>query len=238
MNKETSVYLDLLRFLAALVVFLSHISGSRFMGGFLWQFSSYGTEAVDIFFVLSGFVIAYVVDCREHTAGDYMISRAARIYSVALPALVVTLCLDTIGRAAHPGLYTEQWGYVWDDRNWQFISGLLFINQLWFNNTVPGSDLPYWSLGFETWYYVIFGLIIFMPQKWKGISVGAMLLLVGPRIAAMLPIWLLGVACYYSCKTAPLSRVSGAICCLAGSATRCSPGIMADGLWLWLPETQ
>ena len=58
MNKQLSIYLDLLRFLAAVFVFISH--ASTFSGGWLWQIAKLGHEAVVFFFILSGFVIAFV----------------------------------------------------------------------------------------------------------------------------------------------------------------------------------
>ena len=54
MSGTLSIYLDIVRFAAALVVFLGHAADSRFTGGFLWQFNLINQEAVTIFFVLSG----------------------------------------------------------------------------------------------------------------------------------------------------------------------------------------
>lgn len=58
---------------------------------------STGVQAVDAFFVLSGFVIAHVSAVKERDARTYFISRAARIYSVAIPAIILTSILDAIG---------------------------------------------------------------------------------------------------------------------------------------------
>ena len=52
-----------------------------------------------VFFVLSGFVIAYVSEQKEHTLREYSISRLARLWSVAVPALILTIALDQLGRA-------------------------------------------------------------------------------------------------------------------------------------------
>ncbi len=52
MNKQFSIYLDLIRFLAASVVFLSHAPG--FSGGWLWQLGGLGHEAVVIFLFYPG----------------------------------------------------------------------------------------------------------------------------------------------------------------------------------------
>jgi peptidoglycan/LPS O-acetylase OafA/YrhL len=59
---------------------------------------------VDVFFVLSGFVIAFVTTERESDGRSFAIARLARVYSVALPALVVTFVLDAIGRSIKPCL--------------------------------------------------------------------------------------------------------------------------------------
>ena len=60
MNKATSLYLDLVRFLAALVVFVFHFAYARFSGGDL-QFirdTKIGSDAVMLFFVL-----VWLCDC-------------------------------------------------------------------------------------------------------------------------------------------------------------------------------
>jgi peptidoglycan/LPS O-acetylase OafA/YrhL len=67
------------------MVFASHFATRRISGGLFWQFADYGRTAVLVFFVLSGFVIAWVTDTREHTLVEYGLSRVARLYSVVIP---------------------------------------------------------------------------------------------------------------------------------------------------------
>lgn len=95
-----STYLDLLRLLAALAVFLGHASFPEFTGHTIRMPDQLPHEAVIVFFVLSGYVISYVAQEREARAGSFFVSRAARIYSVAIPALIITLVVDLglIGR--------------------------------------------------------------------------------------------------------------------------------------------
>jgi peptidoglycan/LPS O-acetylase OafA/YrhL len=81
MTKALSLYLDGLRFVAAFTVFLAHYSIQRISGGFFWPSFAYGHTAVLVFFVLSGFVIAWVTETREHGLEDYVLSRAARLAS-------------------------------------------------------------------------------------------------------------------------------------------------------------
>jgi peptidoglycan/LPS O-acetylase OafA/YrhL len=208
-NRETSLYLDAWRLLAALTVFVGHVSGQRFTGGLLWQIGPYMGEAVAVFFVLSGFVIGYATDRAQGTAQAYAVSRLARIYSVALPALVATFIFDAIGRLYRPELYSSSWGYIVDGQLWQFASGLLFLNQIWGLNVPQGSDLPYWSLGYEVWYYVIFGLATFAMPRWKFVSVVLALAFVGPAIVSMLPLWLFGLYGYRFCTMRAIGRPIG-----------------------------
>ena len=79
MTNALSLYLDALRFSAAFTVFLSHYAVVRYSGGLFWQMMPYGRTAVLVFFVLSGFVIAWVTETRERTLQEYTLSRIARL---------------------------------------------------------------------------------------------------------------------------------------------------------------
>lgn len=226
MTRQTSTYLDVIRFTAALTVFVGHTSGQRLTGGFLWQVAPFMSEAVTIFFVLSGYVIAFVRDNSEPTATRFMISRGARIYSVVLPALIVTFALDSIGRAINPGLYNASWGYNSEDQIWQFFANALFINRLWFSNIIPGSNLPFWSLGFEVWYYVIFALFTFLSGWRRILAVVLSLLVVGPQIAVMFPLWLIGVGCYHLSRRWRIGSLAGSVLCIG-----CLAGWVGYEVW-------
>lgn len=210
MDRSTSIYLDGLRFLAAMVVFLGHVSGARFTGGLFWQFGPYMSDAVILFFVLSGYVIGYVTDSRETSAADYAVARLARIYSVAAPAIIATLVLDRIGRSLRPDLYAAWWGFSGEHLLAKTVGSLLFVNRLWFSEASLGSMLPYWSLCYEVWYYLVFGVAMFAPRSLR--IPGALLLLTiaGPRIAALLPVWLAGLAAYRVSHSQTVGRRFGA----------------------------
>ena len=209
MNRATSLYLDLTRFFAALVVFLGHVSSQRLTGGLFWQFGPFMSHAVTVFFVLSGFVISYATDKRETTALDYGISRAARIYSVAIPALILTYLLDASGKYFNSDYYSIICGYKNTCQPFFYLFCVFFVNQIWFMNALPGSDLPYWSLGYEVWYYIIFGTFLFSQGKWRWFGVFALTALVGPKIVSMFPLWLFGVIAYRFCARGRLRPVGG-----------------------------
>ena len=66
MNRGTSAYLDLLRFLCAAIVILVHADWLQIDGRLplVWRLPGAGHDAVIVFFVLSGFVIAHVAQDR------------------------------------------------------------------------------------------------------------------------------------------------------------------------------
>jgi peptidoglycan/LPS O-acetylase OafA/YrhL len=192
-------------------VLLGHLSYERFSGRFLWQFGLVKTEAVVVFFVLSGFVIAYTLDSRRQSATGYAVARAGRIYSVALPAVLLTVALDAWGTTVNPAAYPP--GLLTADTPlWlQIAASLLFVNELWFLALPIGSCVPYWSLGYEVWYYIIFGLAVFLPGRWRVVGAGAAMLIAGPGILSMFPLWLLGVGLYRFSRKIVLSRTTGAL---------------------------
>lgn len=210
MNPTLSIYLDAVRLAAALLVMFGH--AFNFTGGYFHLVAGHGPASVAIFFVLSGFVIAFVTDKKEKSGKEYAVSRAARMYSVALPALIVTVVADYVGQQFDPLPYQ---GYVvgvlkhvnssYFYANWTWLDltrMLSFTNELWQDHVQVGSGEPYWSLGFEVWYYIIFGLYLFAPMgQWARLLLaGLAALIAGPKIVLYLPLWLLGVACYQYLK--------------------------------------
>ncbi len=196
-----SLYLDIVRFIAAVAVFLAHISSYPFTNKIFWSpLGYYGDIAVTIFFVLSGYVIAYVTSTREKTLFRYASARISRIYSVVLIALLLTLILDNIGLILNPEFYSIQ-NVMWKPQSVEgYISSLLFLNEYHifnFNGISPGTNGPYWSLSFEVTYYLIAGLFLFTRKKIALPLIIIILFLAGRTIAVLLPIWILGYLLYF-----------------------------------------
>lgn len=193
MNKGFSIYLDLVRFIAACLVYMYH-SNQRLLVENILPASNFGHSSVIVFFVLSGFVIAYVTDTKENTWTSYWASRLSRVYSVAVPAIALTLVLDSIGRNLLPALYT---GYPFDQFLIRSLGSLLFANEVWFISITSFSNVPYWSICYEIWYYAAFGILMFMP-RWTAIAMVLLLATaLGPKIILLAPIWGMGVLLYY-----------------------------------------
>lgn len=196
MTNALSLYLDAMRFGAAFTVFLSHYAVARISGGVLWPVADYGRPAVLVFFVLSGFVIAWVTETRERSLEEYGLSRAARLYSVMIPAFIMTAVLDYLGKAIDPRLYGPEWGHSTTHPLLSFMLSAVFLGESWTLGVLPGFNVPFWSLNYEAWYYVLFAAATFLQGRCRIAVLGVAALLAGPKILVLFPIWLLGVAAW------------------------------------------
>ena len=156
MKSDLSAFLDLLRTLAALTVFLSHLSSQGYGGEILADVGAQAHTAVVAFFVLSGFVISWAAQ-RDGSAREYILNRAARIYSVVLPAIALTWVIDKFLILHHPDVISSTYQH---DALWKYLPLFLtFSTDFWFLSENAFSNVPYWSLCYEVWYYVLFGVL-------------------------------------------------------------------------------
>jgi peptidoglycan/LPS O-acetylase OafA/YrhL len=191
-----SVYLDIVRFLAALMVFIGHAAGMEWTGGLFWQAGGYGDTCVVIFFILSGYVIAYVTEIKEKSWWVYGANRIARIWSVVIPALVLTFIIDYIGVRMAPELYIGRPWFNGDNLWLRYLVSFFQLQEAWHIGYAPGINQPFWSLSYEVFYYLIFGLCMFCSGKTRVILVCCVCALGGPLVVALLPLWMIGVYVY------------------------------------------
>jgi len=205
LDRPLSLYLDCCRLLAALLVVASHYGpyGVITRAADDWV-PNLGREAVIVFFVLSGFVIAYTTEHKNPSLRAYAIARAMRIYSVALPLLLLAFLAAYLlvwsGRVPARQLYelAKPWLYL--------PLHLLFMGELWTISEPPPLLGPYWSLGYEVWYYVLFGAAFYLRGAWRAVTLGSLLLLVGPKLWLLLPVWASGVWLYRWQKSHTIGR--------------------------------
>lgn len=193
MNRAFSLYLDLVRFVAACLVYMYH-SNQRWLVADVLPASNYGHSSVVVFFVLSGYVIAYVTATKEKDWASYSASRLSRVYSVAVPAVVLTLALDAMGRTIN----VDHYDYPWGQFPVRIGAALAMLNEVWFVSITTFSNVPYWSICYESWYYVAFGVYCFAPKRWAWGILLATALLLGPKIVLLAPLWMLGVWLFHS----------------------------------------
>lgn len=237
MTAGLSLYIDLFRFLAVLLIVISHALLTQ-MGGDWLQFSL-GLEAIEATFVLSGFVIAYVVTTRERSLAVYSASRLARLWSVVLPALALTFILDAIGSRLSTAPY-EDWGQYmgFDNPLLRLFLTAVFQNQTWFIEVSPLSNIPLWSIGYIAWYYAIFAAFMFSPRSWRNWIVAAVALLAGPQILLVMPGWLFGAWLYQKRNTIKLGPAWGVALYLGAPALILGLKTLHMSPWLFSLQRQ
>jgi peptidoglycan/LPS O-acetylase OafA/YrhL len=149
---------DALPFFAALIVLLSHWFGHKYLTphafgpdairdlGVLYEISSYGILGVDIFFVVSGAMIARSAIGREPRA--FFTSRFLRLAPIYIPVVFLAMAFNL---------------YV-DSSPWHFglqnLPGNLFLIA-----PATGSqwlDGSYWTLWYELRFYLMVGTVIWL----------------------------------------------------------------------------
>lgn len=173
------VVLDFYRFVAALGVFIFHLKLIDQGISPAWN-GSFGLF-VDMFFILSGFVISYSYpsDARGMRAySRFMIRRIARIYPLHLLSLLIFVVLIGVGleRTAR-------------STSLDFLYNLLLL-QAWGVTNHLSFNSPSWSISAEFFCYLVFPLLMLLARKVQPIVLGAIVAVLYLVLAhGHLPIW-------------------------------------------------
>jgi peptidoglycan/LPS O-acetylase OafA/YrhL len=164
-SREFFRALESLRGIAALGVVLLHIA-------FAWTFPLYdlgfirnGYLMVDLFFVLSGFVICHRYGSRIETGRDaaqFVWVRFGRLYPLHLIFLFVFLGFEVakyIGETQY-GLIAHSKAFT-SNNTFSFMSNLLLIQGLGVHDK-DTYNLPAWSISTEFYVYIIFAAILLL----------------------------------------------------------------------------
>ncbi len=168
MNQYQSLYLDILRVIAAQLVVIGH-SLAFFYTGSKYHFIQ--EASVLVFFILSGLVISYSVKIKHFRDNNYnfkefFIERFSRIYSGLIPSLIFILLIDLI----HIYYFSFPYNPKYDFDVLSFFGNLFMLqNYPYLHNIVTigpfGSGRPLWSLSIEWWFYMAYGIITFYFYK-------------------------------------------------------------------------
>jgi len=219
-TKGVSIWLDVLRVVATIVVVLSHLAYPRFTGtsyAFLRDWNV-GSDAVIVFFVMSGCVIAFASD-RDGSAGQFAFNRVTRLLTVMVPALILTLVFDALGTRIDVDAYPN--GFYQALPVGEFLlRGVTFTNE-WaaFDRVRLGTNGPLWSLSYEAAYYALFGVALFAKGVARVVGLVALTWLAGLNVLLLMPAWLLGVALWHwlrSERACTFSRGTGWALALGG----------------------
>jgi peptidoglycan/LPS O-acetylase OafA/YrhL len=227
-----SVHLDALRGIAALVVFFGHArdifltsphvkphiakvgaaTGAALSNA--THTTTWGRQAVMVFFVLSGYLVGGGVlqRVRENrwSWSRYLFQRLTRLWIVLLPAPLAGMLIDKIGFSHFGAVNSIYFGPDGEkmisssmaaNLGWRtLLSNLLFLQTIC--GPVLGTNTALWSLANEFWYYIAFPLLVlgFIGRvSWAKrlvlfIALAVILIFVGKSISAYFLIWLLGAA--------------------------------------------
>ncbi|HOE39070.1 MAG TPA: acyltransferase [Bacteroidales bacterium] len=179
-NKEKFKLLHSIRGFAALIVVIGHSKFHFWSGGLdyvqkfpkedwnifdkllfgLDMFSSNPALMVIVFFVLSGFFIAYSFENNKWKIKDFYINRTIRIYIPYIASIILTMLLfysatlinnelffSTTAREYNQGLVSNYQNFKLSTVAWNliFVAKPCYI----------GYNDPYWSLLIEAFFYII-----------------------------------------------------------------------------------
>lgn len=155
-----------LRAVAACMVVAVHLHPQLERMGYVGYWPHWMAGGVDIFFVLSGFLMWVTTSGRSVSTTEFYRRRIVRIVPMywVLTTVPVTLLI-----LAPQLLQTTQLGI------WNAIASYLFV----FSSNPAGLVEPVltvgWTLNFEMLFYLIFGLALWMPVRWRFMAVSGAL---------------------------------------------------------------
>ena len=166
--------LDTVRWISALMVLFGHTWAALFvreptvLSRALFALADTRHEWVTLFFVLSGYLVAggaLVRGADRFSLKHYAVARFSRIYIVLLPALALTVALDSLAFDINPAspVHAGPWADglfgatpPFANYDWSHILFSLLSLEPFNGSTAMGSDGPLWTLGFEWVFYLCF----------------------------------------------------------------------------------
>lgn len=138
-----------LRGLAALGVLVFHASqraGAAFGAG---------AAGVDVFFVISGFIMWTVSARRAAGPGDFLLRRAGRIAPLYWTVTLLVVGLDLLRPSLFPNMRLDA-PHV--------VLSLLFLPHRDPMGDIAPVIVPGWTLNYEAFFYVVFALTLLLPS--------------------------------------------------------------------------
>lgn len=165
-----------LRAYAVALVFVFHASlivEERSGSGPLLNWAKHGTYGVDLFFLLSGFLIAGLVVKPNFRYGNYLLHRIARIYPAMIGMFV--LCIAGMVFLRHQSVTA-----------WQVVGNLLLLNGIPGATLVTPINNVTWSLAYEFAFYLTFPPLYRRFGLWGSAAITAL---------ALVPLMLVDASC-------------------------------------------
>lgn len=171
--------MDGLRGAAILMVMVSHLMIlDQYNGNFLWTFFKSGWMGVDLFFVLSGFLITDILlktRNGDHYFRNFMARRTLRIFPLYYAVLILVLIC---GKVFSPGA-------TGDSIAWYFTYSSnigMAIHNNWLHIAGPLEVSHFWSLAVEEQFYLFWPIVVYFTEARRLIWLCVLMFLAGPFI--------------------------------------------------------
>lgn len=156
-NVHRLLEIDAIRGLAALSIVLFHYASSyKWTDYHLYHYFDYLEECVQIFFIISGFVILISIKNISRSL-DFVASRFARIYPIYLLSVITTILITNIARFAKPRT----------ENTYDIILNFFMLQDFLGGRSV---NIVYWTLTLEISFYAIM-LIVYRFRLVKYIDI-------------------------------------------------------------------
>lgn len=192
-----------LRALAAIAVVIYHVESRAILLGYDGPWPHWLAGGVDLFFVISGFIMVATTDGRADRPGRFWRRRARRIVPIYWIATAVAFAL--VG---------------WT--GWHTLASFLFTGAV---SPVSGEVwpllVPGWTLNYEMFFYALFGLALLVPERFR---VQGMIAALGTLVLIGLSVRLDPIGAFY---TAPLLLEFSLGMILARVVERLRPSVWA-----------
>lgn len=217
--------LTAIRGLAAWWVVLFHLRHLLVPSAPAWVIGAlaHGNLAVDLFFILSGFVMALNYGDRVGGGGwrgygDFLFRRFARIYPLHL--------LILLGFAMYALAAVRFGGATLETQDWGYFGASVLLVQNWGFYGATDWNVPAWSISTEAFAYLLFPalLALLMPRRRRLWLLAGAVALLGLSVQPLF--WLLGYPFPNAVAQTGLFR------CVMQFAS----GMALYGLWLRVPR--
>jgi len=187
-------HLDSIRGIASIIVLVAHVwsmNDDAFrsshhqlhaIGSFsdlllycLSRFEEAGRSAVILFFVLSGFVLAYSLKKNPLPYSGYAVKRIFRIYPTFFVAILISYLLHSLIGIHH--MSDSEWARTGVDIADTSLPMLAKTLLLWGTNATHGLDGVDWSLVHEMRVSLIFPLLLLVVTRYRWLAVAGLFVL-------------------------------------------------------------
>lgn len=232
--------LDGVRGLAILAVMIFHIFESNHIykargviSGKLLSIALYGWSGVDLFFVLSGFLITGILirsRNEEHYFANFYTRRALRIFPLYYATLFVLFAVVPL----FPALYTDGLRVAHEHQRWywSYLTNIPLSRGQF--DVIPWPTTHLWSLAIEEQFYLVWPAVVLLTRNNRRL---ASVCLLGIAASVTYCAWAVYLGthpagAYFSTLARSIALFSGALLAIRFADRKSTPSVARVGEWI------